>query len=282
MLESIITDYLHQHRRLVIPDLGAFLKKEGGEVVFAPFLNKNDGILTGLVRQNYGASSTEAEGIITKYVDNVLETVDTKGAYLLSPLGWLKKDPNGLLFLDVAGVSTQSTAQETTIREVIVPQPEETIILEPEAVVIPEPEIESPIRIELEVSSQPEPVSLGGGPEPELPKKVHFSEPSEPHIVAETVDGPRTLNDLIRERQEQQEPPKTIHDRMSESAEVSKPVKKPARPASAPQQKTTASGAQKEKRGDIILIAAVVVAVVAVVAMIYAYAVVDLPLFNLQ
>lgn len=282
MLESIITDYLHQHRRLVIPDLGAFLKKEGGEVVFAPFLNKDDGILTGLVRQNYGASSTEAEGIITKYVDNVRETVDSKGAYLLSPLGWLKKDPNGLLFLDVAGVNTQPVQQETVIREVITPQPEETIILEPEAVVIPEPEIEPALDIDMEVTSQPEPVSLAGGPEPELPRRVHLSEPSEPQIVADTVDAPKTLNDIIREQQEEQAPPKTIHDRMSESAEASKPAKKPARPASGAQQKTTVGAAQKEKRGDIILIGAVIVAVIAVAAMIYAYAVVDLPLFNLQ
>lgn len=282
MLESIITDYLHQHRRLVIPDLGAFLKKEGGEVVFAPFLNKNDGILTGLVRQNYGASSTEAEGIITKYVDNVQETVEIKGAYLLSPLGWLKKDPNGLLFLDVAGVNAQPVKEETVIREVITPQPEETIILEPEAVVIPEPEIEPALDVEMEVTPQPEPVSIAGGPEPELPRRVHLPESSDAQIVADTVDAPKTLNDIIRERQQEQAPPKTVHDRMSESAEASKPVKKPTRPATAPQQRTSSDAAKKEKRGDIILIGAVVVAVIAVAAMIYAYAVVDLPLFNLQ
>ncbi len=71
MIETLITDYLQHNRRLVIPGLGAYLKKESGETVFVPFVNKDDGVLRGLVCERYGVSSTEADEIIAQYIDNV-------------------------------------------------------------------------------------------------------------------------------------------------------------------------------------------------------------------
>jgi len=351
MLKSIITDYLQQHRRLVIPELGAFLKKEGGEVVFAPFLNKDDGVLSEKVRQIYGASSTEVEGIISKYVENVKDTVDVKGAYLLSPLGSLKRDQNGLLFLDAADMNPRPAPRQTVVQEVIVPQPEETVLLDPEAVVLDQPEIisrteippavehpvqepvnpviqplvrtvqpeqpaaQSPVTViepgpsvvvpspisstipERPVAEQPVrrvqpepaaplPVRHVQPEQPPLQQPVRAAEPvrtPEPQILADTVDSPKTLNDLIRERQEKREAPKTVHTHMTEIKEVNKVPKKVIKPNSGVANRTAvAADSEEGKKGDIILILAVVVAVIAIGAMIYAYAVVDLPLFNLQ
>ena len=263
MIESIITDYLRQNRRLVIPELGAFLKKEEGEMVFVPFLSKDDGILGDLVRRAYGASSAETEGIIAKYVENVRNGIEGKGAYLVFPLGSLKKDPNGFLFLDTAALAPPPAARETAT--VPVQEPEKAPPAA-ESVSVPE-------------ASEPEPV-----PEMhEFIRPIPIQPEENSRILAETVDAPKTLNDLIREKQERQEQPSTIHERASEPVGIPNPVRKPATPP-APQQKPLATPAQKEreKRGDAILIAAVVVAIIAVIAMIYAYAVVDLPLFNLQ
>lgn len=274
MIESIITDYLQHNRRLVIPELGAFLKKEGGETVFVPFLNKDDGVLAGLVRQAYGTSTAEAEGIIAQYVESVREGVDESGAYLVAPLGSLKKDANGILFLDTADLSGRpAAAPKVVVVEETIPvesdTPEEMII--EEVTVIPEPERPAaPEKIPAAPSAQPEP----------------------PKTVAESVDAPKTLNDLIREKQETQEPPVTVHDRMAETRKPEAPKRATTGPAARPEtkkqapaaepRKYTTSPVQKEKRGDWILIGAIVIAVIAVIAIIYSYAVVDLPLFNLQ
>ncbi|MDL2230349.1 hypothetical protein LJB87_00990 [Alistipes sp. OttesenSCG-928-L06] len=281
MLESIITDYLRQNRRLVIPELGAFLKKEGGEVVFAPFLNKDDGILNGLVRQTYGASSTEAEGIISKYVETVRQAVGARGGYLLSPLGSLKKDPNGLLFLDPADLTPGGFISKTAITEEVTGVPEEAVITESE--LDPEPESEvvlEPAELPIE-ENMPEPEPE---PEPEPAPAVApvLPEPEERQVIADTVDAPRTLNDLIREHREEQAPAPTVHSRIADSEAVAKPSPKLSRPVSAAPAQPSGTTPSKAKRGDLVLIIAVLVAIIAVAAMIYAYAIVDLPLFNLK
>ncbi len=71
MIETLITDYLQHNRRLVIPGLGAYLKKESGETVFVPFVNKDDGVLRGLVCERYGVSAAEADEIVAQYIDYV-------------------------------------------------------------------------------------------------------------------------------------------------------------------------------------------------------------------
>ena len=60
MLTGIITNYLTQHRRLVVPQLGTFVVKvpEGG-VVFSELLKRDDGILRGLLVQQGGMNDLE-------------------------------------------------------------------------------------------------------------------------------------------------------------------------------------------------------------------------------
>jgi hypothetical protein len=261
MIESMIMDYLHGHRRLVIPELGAFLKKEEGETIFVPFLNKDDGVLTELVCRTYGTSSAEAEGIIVRYVEEIRRTIASAGVYRFTPLGVLKKDGNGVLYLDAAG--PDPVVRETLVEEVVAPDPAPVL------------------RTERESAARATP------------------EPEDSRIVAESLEAPKTLNDLIRERQEQQEPAQTLHQRAVETIGESKPIKKPAEsPHSHPQQhpkpvvprptaqphspKPSFVPAKRAKRGDIVLIAAVVVAILAVAAMIYGYAVTELPLFDLK
>ncbi len=265
MIETIITDYLQHNRRLVIPELGAFLKKEGGETVFVPFLNKDDGVLTGLVRQTYGTSTAEAEGIIAQYAENVRQGIARNRAYLMAPLGSLKRDTNGMLFLDAA----DQTARQA-VKEAVVEEPDgqaETVV---EEVAIETPDVESKAVGE-DIPAYIPPVVT---PEPEPAK-----------TVGESIDAPKTLNDLIRERQEQSEAPATLHERMVEAPKPpQRPVVRPApRPVSHPApRKARPAPAAPSKRGDWVLIGAIVVAIVAVIALIYSYIAVDLPVFNLR
>lgn len=50
MLIPVITQYLETHKRLVIPQLGAFIVKEPGRaVLFSELLKRDDGVLRGLL-----------------------------------------------------------------------------------------------------------------------------------------------------------------------------------------------------------------------------------------
>ncbi|MDR0954195.1 MAG: hypothetical protein LBM20_02275 [Rikenellaceae bacterium] len=324
MIESIITDYLRHNRRLVIPGLGAFLTKEGGETVFVPFLNKDDGQLTALVRQAFGASTAEAEEIISRYVENVREGIAGYGAFLVAPLGSLKRDANGILFLDrsdrtarpeIAVAPAPAPAPAPIVEEKIEEKEEETV--PPKHIAEPTPIV--PLKT---VAERVSPEEFDDFEEEEIePEPVQAPAPVK--TVAESVEAPKTLNDLIREKQAQRQARPTLNERMAEAAkepeppkpQTSAPVPRPVQaqplperktasdapaktakdasvPASAPRPssvlrsssaKTPPSTPTPKKRGDNwLLIGAILVAVVAVAAMIYAYAVVELPVFNLQ
>ena len=60
MLIPVITQYLETHKRLVIPQLGAFIVKEPGRaVLFSELLKRDAGVLRGLL---WGAGASTAAG----------------------------------------------------------------------------------------------------------------------------------------------------------------------------------------------------------------------------
>lgn len=80
VLTGIITNYLTQHRRLVVPQLGTFVVKvpEGG-VVFSELLRRDDGILRGLLVQQGGMNDLEAAGAIDRFVFEVRHALEHEG-----------------------------------------------------------------------------------------------------------------------------------------------------------------------------------------------------------
>ncbi len=99
MIDNIITSWLRSNKRLVVPEFGAFIHKDDGEVVFVEFLKKDDGVLTGLLQREYATDETEARGIIDEYVFNIRRTVGATGKYAVEGLGTLRTDANGLYAL---------------------------------------------------------------------------------------------------------------------------------------------------------------------------------------
>ena len=50
MLVQTISQYLGSHKRLVVPQLGAFIvKAPGGEILFSELFKRDDGVLRGLL-----------------------------------------------------------------------------------------------------------------------------------------------------------------------------------------------------------------------------------------
>lgn len=97
MLIPVVTQFLESHKRLVIPQLGAFIVKEPGRsVLFSELLKRDDGVLRGLLRER-GMSDLEAAGEIDRLVFEVRHAVERGGEYRLEGFGTLKPGPNGTI-----------------------------------------------------------------------------------------------------------------------------------------------------------------------------------------
>ena len=101
MVNKIIADYLKTSKRLVVPQFGAFIRKEdSGTIAFVPFLKKDDGVLTQLLCSAYGLTPNDAQTVINAFVEEVKESVSTRGVYIIEGVGNITTDPNGILRME--------------------------------------------------------------------------------------------------------------------------------------------------------------------------------------
>lgn len=136
MDNNLLKQLIAQHRRVVIPDFGAFLKKEtpeGEQLVFSPFLRKDDGVAIDAIVREYGVETEDARAMVAEFVIYLRQALASSGRYYIEGVGMLKADANGTV----------------TLKESEVPEPEP---VEPETV--PEPE---PVRAQPVPQTQPMP-----------------------------------------------------------------------------------------------------------------------------
>lgn len=97
VLIAVVRQYLESHKRLVIPQLGAFVVKEPGRsVLFSELLKRDDGVLRELLHEE-GLSDLEAAGEIDRLVFEVRHAVERGGEYRLEGFGTMKPGPNGTI-----------------------------------------------------------------------------------------------------------------------------------------------------------------------------------------
>ena len=81
MLTDLIAQYLTAHKRLVVPQLGAFIVKEPDHtVLFSELLRRDDGVLRQVLR-DAGMAELEAAGEIDRFVFEVRHAVEHGGTY---------------------------------------------------------------------------------------------------------------------------------------------------------------------------------------------------------
>ena len=98
MIAKIIATHMNANRRLVVPEFGAFIRKEdGGDVAFVPFLKRDDGVLKDLVAAAIGVSEQDAALMIDEFVFSIRKGVSELGSYTIEGLGVITKDGNGVL-----------------------------------------------------------------------------------------------------------------------------------------------------------------------------------------
>lgn len=97
MIVEIISKYLETNKRLVVPNLGAFIVKEAGRtVLFSNLIKGDDGVLRSLLISS-GVSELEAAAAIDRFVFEVNFRLESRGECLLSGFGELRNGVNGTI-----------------------------------------------------------------------------------------------------------------------------------------------------------------------------------------
>lgn len=168
-LLAVLTEYLETHKRLVVPQLGAFLVKETGKsVVFSELMKRDDGVLRGLLCSE-GLSEVEAAGAIDRFVFGVRHAVENGTDYRLAGFGTMKAGPNGTI------VFTYRPAAEAPRNpdEQVAPQPQAPEVEVPEtpkpiadAEPVPKPVRNAPPRPVVNPFPQPQPARVATSDSP--------------------------------------------------------------------------------------------------------------------
>ncbi len=96
-VKILIADYLRTHRRLVVPQLGAFIvKTPGEEVLFSELFKRDDGVLRGLLTAD-GANEIEAAGAVDRLIFDLRHAVQNGDGYLIAGLGTFAAGEHGSL-----------------------------------------------------------------------------------------------------------------------------------------------------------------------------------------
>lgn len=109
MLTDLIIRYLESNKRLVVPQLGAFVAKApGGPVLFTELMRRDDGVLRGLLCAG-GMSELEAAGAVDRFVFEVRHAVQEGREFRMEGLGTLRGGPEGtIVFLGEAQSAARS------------------------------------------------------------------------------------------------------------------------------------------------------------------------------
>lgn len=102
MIVEIIAKYLESNKRLIIPNLGAFIVKVPAQtILFSNLLKSDDGVLRSLLVQN-GMSEIEAAGVVDRFVFEINYRLQSNGECRLGGFGRLSIGANGATSFEYA------------------------------------------------------------------------------------------------------------------------------------------------------------------------------------
>jgi hypothetical protein len=174
-ISAIIEAYLQRENRLIIPSVGTLLKrKESGEIVFVEMLKKNDGKLVGLVAEQFGVATEEAEAIVEGYSEEIGRQIATSRKFIIDGVGVLLVGANGAL----------DFAFNPFTRTIPAPESEpKSVVAEPKAPVTEAPKAPVAEQVKAPATEQPKSnvIELDVEPEVEEVKEVQrVAEPAKP------------------------------------------------------------------------------------------------------
>ncbi|MCD8100974.1 MAG: hypothetical protein LUE26_00150 [Alistipes sp.] len=302
MVENLIAGYLATGKRLVIPELGAFLKKETGETVFVEFLKKDDGVFAGLISQSMGIPAADAARQAAEFSAGVRESLAGRGFFIVPRVGTLRRDASGTLNLTPlpAGDTTspqagQPTAEASSSTAVV--SPGATTGQAPKPKVVPYTPPCQQARVEQYTPPSPGTGQADGQiPGNAAPSRPAAGQPAAPApTVAEaTAQQPRATPERMgavpqpAARPVVDTPTTTTEQRPVSSAPVSPvPLQERRSPEGTaashrPARRPPADIPQRRKKTDLVMIIAIVAALIAIGSMVFGLLVNNDPIVNIQ
>lgn len=100
VVDKYLKELVQNNRRVIIPDLGAFLLKESGSdkvVIFSSFLRYNDGFLEDAIVEKAKIDKTEASAVIRRFVEGINKQTKNKKRYQINGFGYFSLDEKGVI-----------------------------------------------------------------------------------------------------------------------------------------------------------------------------------------
>lgn len=154
MICEYITRYLLLNKRLVVPNLGAFVvNPSNGDLIFVELLKQDDGVLMRQLMAD-GLSAVDAMNMIDRFVFEIRHKVESGGTVTLNGIGRMSLAEDGLYRFEYDPEAGREIAVLVSEPEPEVAAPETSVQPEPEAV--PEPIAEIPAEEPVVEQKEPE------------------------------------------------------------------------------------------------------------------------------
>ncbi|HUW05209.1 MAG TPA: SPOR domain-containing protein [Williamwhitmania sp.] len=126
MLGNYFRELLEKHNRVIIPDFGAFLVKDTGDVrdikntTFSPFLRYNDGLVENFLAEREELTKVDASTKVREYVENLKAQIEKGEKVYLPGLGYFSLDSRGTtqFTLDTSKKSSKDTDKPAEIKSI--------------------------------------------------------------------------------------------------------------------------------------------------------------------
>ena len=282
MIDRIIAEYIQGNKRLVIPEFGAFIRKENGQTVFVEYLKKNDGVLSGIISRERSISEEAANVEIATYVAAIKQSVKTTGTYDIEGLGRIYMTQGGIYELE--SPSTPANGHHTTKPNAgeassNAPTPEPTRPSAPAAK--PHTDNDKADTIKPTISAEPEYQHTYRKPEPNIaePRKSTYNDTQSisDRPTPNRPARPAYKSAQTEERQEGRVNPRRVAPRQNMTSEYETTSVRKRYPDS-----NGKSGSSPAKKNDIIIIIAIVAAAIAFLAMIFGLLVNNSPVKSMR
>ncbi len=140
-MDKYLQTLLLEIKTLIFPGLGAITitNEKTGELLFMPYLKFDDGKLAKCMAEKEGMTELDAKNVVSKYVQNIIQTLDRGETYSMYQFGSFNKDANGDVQFEAWGEpSAIETPEEPIV--VAVPQVVEVVeeIVEPVVAIVEE------------------------------------------------------------------------------------------------------------------------------------------------
>ncbi len=146
MVGTVIKSLISQGKRVIIPDLGAFLVKDSTlstiltkeNVTFSPFLKYNDGFLENELAHKFGLHKDDASLQVVAFVDALKTAIYVdKKAFEVEGLGFFFKDKQGNITFsivrpfaedDSVSIVKEEVQEPAKVANVVVPEDREAVV----------------------------------------------------------------------------------------------------------------------------------------------------------